>query len=67
MVIYACIKAFIAQEKWPPSNSELIEMSNYSKGSVTNYLMWLETHGYIERGQNNEPRTIRIVNRENRL
>ncbi len=64
MVIYACIVSFIADQQWPPSVSELAEMSNYRRGSVSRYLDWLEVYRYIERGENHEPRTIRVVDRE---
>ena len=67
VVIYNCIVAFIAKETWPPSISELVQMSNYSRGSVVRYLDWLDAYGWIERGTNHEPRTIRVANRENKL
>lgn len=63
MVIYACLGAFIEEHKWPPSLTELAEMSHYSRARIGAYLELLEARGLIERGQG--ARTIRLTERNN--
>ena len=61
LVVYACLIAFIEENSWPPTLTELAELSNYSRGGVSRYLDWLELHSYIERDENHSTRCIRVV------
>ena len=62
-VVYACLVSYMAKHTWAPSLTELAEMSYYSRARIAIYLEWLEVRGYIERGENHEPRTIRLTER----